>query len=141
MAPIDKARNYIRTNVQDPALQHPALSDDIKRKVKNSNIWIDQFERIGDLITYLKRFDLAKNDPTYQALHALGLKTFEDIVVAFENEFGLYANDFTRPTDFIVGNLYSAHQILIFARNYDTRAGGMFVLESGGKPSAVALVH
>lgn len=139
MTPIDKAREYIRTKVQTPALVHAALPDDIKRKVKNSNIWLDHFERVGDLIAYLKRFEVGNDDPTYQAMHAHGLKTFEDIATAFETEFSLWASDCTRPTDFVVGDQYSAYQILIFARNYDTRAGGMFVLESGGKPSAVVI--
>lgn len=139
MTPIEKAREYIRTKVQDPALLNPGLSDDIKRKVKNSNIWLDQFERIGDLIAYLGRFDLGKNAPTYQAMHALDLLTFEDIADAFQNEFSLWANDCTRHTDFVAGKQYNAYQILIFARNYDTRAGGMFVLHSGGQPTSVII--
>lgn len=139
MTPIDIARNYIRKKVQDPALHHPALPEDIRRKVKNSNIWLDQFERVGDLITYLKRFELGKNDPTYQVLHANGLVTFEDIAPTFEQEFSFWLNDCTRPTDFIVGEKYNAYQILIFAKNYDTRAGGMFVLDSAGIPSMVVI--
>lgn len=139
MTPIEKARDYIRTKVLIPALENSALSTDIKRKIKNSNIWLDQFERVGDLISYLKRFKLGKNDPTYRVMHSLGLITFEDIATDFENEFSLWANDCTRPTDFIVGEQYNAFQILIFARNYDTRAGGMFVLDSGDQPSAVVI--
>ncbi len=139
MTPIERARDYIRTKVQDPAMLHPSLSNEIKAKVKNSNIWLEQFKRVGDLIGYLKRFQVGSNDPTYQAMHALGLTTFEDIAGDFETEFQLWANDCTRSTDFVVGETYSAHQILIFARNYDTRAGGMFVLDSGGKPSCVVI--
>lgn len=139
VTPIERARDYIRKQVQDPALLHPELSKDIKAKVKNSNIWLEQFKRVGDLIGYMKRFQLGSNDPTYQAMHALGLLTFEDIAPSFEKEFSLWANDCTRPTDFIVGEQYSAHEILIFARNYDTRAGGMFVLDSGGKPGCVVI--
>ncbi|MES2978023.1 MAG: HNH endonuclease signature motif containing protein [Pseudomonadota bacterium] len=139
MTPIERARAYIRTQVQDPALLHPDLPEKIKAKVKNSNSWLSNFERVGDLIRYMKRFQLGNNDPTYQAMHALGLKTFEDIAPVFEKEFSLWVNDCTRPTDFIVGDRYSAHQILIFARSYDTRSGGMFVLESGGKPGCVVI--
>lgn len=139
MTPIERARQYIRTQVQDPALHHPTLPLAIRQKVKNSNVWLDRFERVGDLIVYLKRFELGTNDPTYQVLHAHGLATFEDIAHTFENEFSLWANDCTRPTDFIIGNRYSAHQILIFARSYDTRSGGMFVLESGNRPSTVII--
>lgn len=139
MSPINKAREYIRSKVQTPALVHPMLPDEIKRKVKNSNIWLDNFERVGDLIAYLKRFEAENDDPIYQAMHSHGLKTFEDISTAFETQFSLWASDCTRPTDFIVGDQYSAHQILIFTRNYDTRAGGMFVLEAGGQPSCVVI--
>lgn len=139
MSPINQARDYIRSQVQTPALLHPMLPDNIKRKVKNSNIWLDHFERVGDLIAYLKRFKVGNDDPTYQAMHEHGLKTFEDIADAFETAFSLWVNDCTRPTDFIVGEQYSAYQILIFARSYDTRAGGMFVLESGGEPTAVII--
>ncbi len=139
MTPIERARNYIRTKVQDPALQHQGLSEKLKGKVKNSNIWLNQFKRVGDLIYYMKRFELGKNDPTYNELNSLGLLTFEDIAKEFEEEFLLWANDCTRPTDFIVGEAYGVHEILIFARNYDTRSGGMFVLESGGKPECVVI--
>jgi len=139
MTPIQRAREFIRTKVQAPALQNPDLPEEFKAKVKNSNIWLEKFTRVGDLIVYLKRFQLGTNDPTYQAMHGHGLKTFEDIAVDFENEFTLWANDCTRPTDFIVGKKYGAHEILIFVRNYDTRSGGMFVLESGGKPGCVVI--
>jgi 5-methylcytosine-specific restriction protein A len=139
MTTIGRVREFIRSKVLDPALQHPKLPANIKSKVKNTNIWLDQFERVGDVIAYLKRFKLGTNDPTYQAMHAHNLVTFEDIATDFEKEFSLWANDCTRLTDFIVGEQYSAHQILIFARNYDTRAGGMFVLDSGMQSSAVII--
>jgi 5-methylcytosine-specific restriction protein A len=139
MTTIEQAREYIRTKVLNPALTHPVLPVKFRRKARNSNIWLDHFERVGDLIVYLKRFEAKTDEPTYQAMHAHGLATFEDIAKAFEAEFSLVANDCTRPTDFIVGDQYSAYQILIFARNYDTRAGGMFVLESGGHPSTVVI--
>jgi 5-methylcytosine-specific restriction protein A len=139
MTPIQLAREYIRTRVQDPALQHPDLAKEFKGKVKNSNIWLERFTRVGDLIVYIKRFQLGTNDPTYQAMHGLGLLTFEDIAADFENEFSLWANDCTRPTDFIVGEKYSSHEILIFVRNYDPRSGGMFVLDAGGKPACVII--
>ena len=139
MTPIERAQEFIRVRVQDPALLHPDLPKDIKRKVENSNIWLKRFVRVGDLVAYMKRFQLGTNDPTYIALNALGLQTFEDISKEFEQEFSIWANDCTRPTDFIVGSAYQVHEILIFARNYDTRSGGMFVLESGGRPGCVVI--
>ena len=139
MTPIEQARTYVRTSVQAPALEHPSLPDKVRNKVRHSEIWLDKFDRVGDLLAYLKRFDAGNDDPTYQELKRLGLKTFEDIVVPFEEKFSLWANDRTRQSDFVIGENYSAYQILIFAQSYDTRAGGMFVLESGSKPSAVLI--
>ena len=139
MTPIERARAYIRSEVQQPALQNLSLSKEVRHKVQHSEIWLDQFQRVGDLLVYLKRFDINKNDPIYIELKKLNLKTFEDIVDEFEREFSLWSQDCTRASDFVIGKHYSAYQILIFAGCYDTRAGGMFVLESGDKPSAVII--
>lgn len=139
MTPIEEARLYIRNNVLIPAREHPLLDEKIKNKVRSVDIWVERFERVGDLLSYLNRFRIGSNDPVYQALHGQGLKTFEDIVPEFEKRFSFWAHDRVRPSDFIVGTQYSSHQILIFARNYDTRAGGMFVLTSDGVPSAVVI--
>ena len=125
--------------VQEPALQNEFLSDAVKRKVKHSEFWLNQFERVGDLLAYLKRFDINNDDPTYKELKKHNIKTFEDIVGDFEEKFSLWSHDCTRSSDFIIGEIYSVYQILIFSRNYDTRSGGMFVLDSGGKPSAVII--
>jgi 5-methylcytosine-specific restriction protein A len=139
MTPIELARAYIRSTVQEPALKHPSLTKEIRAKVQHSEIWLDRFQRVGDLLAYLKRFDRSKDDPIYIKLKKLGLTTFEDIVDRFEEKFSLWAHDRTRAGDFVIGENYSAYQILIFAQNYDTRAGGMFVLEAGGKSSAVII--
>lgn len=139
MTPIENAREYIYSKVMQPALQHPFLPDEIRRKVDHSKIWLDKFQRVGDLLAYLKRFDISKDDPIYIELKKLNLKTFEDIVAEFEEEFSLWSHDCTRSSDFVIGEVYSAYQILIFVQNYDTRSGGMFVLESGEKPSSVII--
>lgn len=136
---IENARAYVNSMVQEPALQNELLSEVVKRKVKHSQLWLNQFERVGDLLTYLKRFDKINNDPTYVELKKLNIKTFEDIVGEFEEKFSLWAYDCTRASDFVIGESYNAFQILIFAKNYDTRSGGMFVLYSGGKPSSVII--
>ena len=68
-----------------------------------------------------------------------GLLTFEDIVDSFEKKFNQWANDCSRISDYVIGEEYSVFDILILAQNYDTRSGGMFVLEAGGKPTAVVI--
>jgi len=88
---------------------------------------------------YLKRFNADNKDGTYLELKALGLQTFEDIVHPFEIQFRDWIGDRMRASDFIVGQTYSAHDILIFSGSYDTRAGGMFVIQTDGAPTAVVI--
>lgn len=137
-SPIQSAREYVQSRVQAPALAS-ALPDEMKSKVRNANLWLSKFNRVGDLLAYLKRFEVDENDPVYKAMKEQKLLTFEDIVLDFEKQFEFWSNDCSRPSDFVVGNEYSAFDILILARNYDTRAGGMFVLKADGAPIAVVI--
>ena len=126
-SPIELARAYVNSRVQAPALAS-TLSPDVKSKIRHADLWLSKFRRVGDLLAYLKRFEIDETDAVYTAMKECGLDTFEDIVDDFEKKFEAYANDCSRFTDFVVGVEYSAFDILILARNYDTRAGGMFVL-------------
>lgn len=137
MKPIERARQYVLQTVLKPALEHHLLAPEVKSRVKNSRTWLGAFQRVGDLLVYLKRFEGGQDAETYKALKALGLSTFEDIVAPFEKEFSVWAGDRTTPTNFIVGRRYGPRELLIFARVYDTRAGGMFVLGERGAPQAV----
>lgn len=137
-SPIEQAIKYVHERVQLPALLS-SLPDPIKRKVRHADIWLSRFRRVGDLLAYLKRFDASHDDPVYRAMSEYELLTFEDIVGEFEEKFGQWANDCSRISDFIIGQEYSAFDILILARNYETRAGGMFVLEANGIPTAVII--
>lgn len=139
ITPIEAAREFVQDRVQRPAIQSEALRPETKDKVRHSDTWLRQFQRVGDLYTYLQRFHQDKEDPIYFELTALGLQTFEDITQEFAERFALWLNDSTRSTDFIIGEKYSAHQILIFSGNYDTRAGGMFVLQADGRPTMVVI--
>ncbi len=138
MSPIDAAREFVLATVQKPALASN-LSESIKAKVRHSDVWLNQFKRVGDLFAYLKRFHPDKQDAIYLEMQALKLQTFEDIVGPFEERFRDWVGDRMRASDFVIGETYSAHDILIFSANYDTRAGGMFVIESGGQPTAVVI--
>lgn len=136
--PIDFARDFVKLEVQIPAL-NSALPQKIKNKIKHSDQWLDRFSRVGDLLYYLRRFNAEKNDPIYREIKAHGLETFEDIVEKFEKKFEPWANDCLKISDFIVGQQYSVYDILILARNYDTRAGGMFVLDANEESIAVII--
>lgn len=125
--------------VQRPALSCEGLRQEIKTKVKHSDIWLRQFKRVGDLYAYLERFSEDENDQVYLEMKSQGLETFEHIKAEFAERFRDALGDRTRSSDFVIGNTYSPHEILIFARSYDTRAGGMFVLSSGDIPHTVVI--
>jgi 5-methylcytosine-specific restriction protein A len=137
-APIEVARDFIRDAVLTPALQS-GLPISIKGKVRNADQWISRFSRVGDLLVYLKRFKTGNDAPMYKEMKLFKLTTFEDIVEKFEIEFGQWASDCSRITDFVIGSSYDVHEILILARNYQYRAGGMFVLEANGQPVAAII--
>jgi len=136
--PIELARDFIRQSVLSPASQSE-LPDAMKAKVRHADQWLSRFKRVGDLLVYLKRFDVGDEAPMYKEMKRFGLTTFEDVVQGFADRFGQWANDCSRITDFEIGLPYDVHDILILARNYDTRAGGMFVLEANGQPAAVII--
>jgi 5-methylcytosine-specific restriction protein A len=137
--PIEEARAFVMNQVQSPALASSTLPASAKNKVKSTNVWLSKFRRVGDLADYLARFDSGTNNPLYLEMKQHGLQTFEDVRQGFLSQFDAWTNDKTRASDFVIGRAYGAHEILIFANAYDTRSGGMFVLESGGKPSAVLI--
>lgn len=139
LTPIEAAREFVQARVQRPAIQNEALRVEIKDKVRHSDGWLRQFKRVGDLYTYLQRFHQDKEDPIYLEMKALNLQTFEDIAQEFADRFSRWLNDSTRITDFVIGDKYSAHEILIFSGNYDTRAGGMFVIAANGSPNLVVI--
>ncbi|WP_431289820.1 HNH endonuclease [Burkholderia cepacia] len=138
LSPADRAIEYVRSTVLSPAL-NSALPLEIKNKVKHVNRWLPNFKRVGDLSIYLSRFDGDRSSAVYSAMKAHGLTTFEDISSEFNRRFSRWITDATRPSDFVVGENYSPYDILIFVQNYDLRSGGMFVLDSDGKPNFVVI--
>jgi 5-methylcytosine-specific restriction protein A len=138
VTPIEVAREYVRDLVQIPALAS-ALPEGIKSKIRHSDLWLEKFKRVGDLWIYLQRFETGLDDPTYKEMKKFGLLTFEDIVSEFVKKFGQWTSDCSRITDFVIGEQYSVFDILILARNYDTRSGGMFVIDVDSAPAAVII--
>lgn len=136
--PIELAIGYVRNQVQIPALSSE-LPEAIKSKIRHSDIWLQKFKRVGDLLIYLQRFSLDLEDPVYREMKSFDLLTFEDIVSDFSKKFDRWALDCSRISDFVIGEQYSVFDILILARSYDTRSGGMFVIDSDGSPVAVVI--
>ncbi|WP_080401044.1 HNH endonuclease signature motif containing protein [Burkholderia ubonensis] len=138
LSPVEHAIEYLRAMVISPAL-NSELPNEIKNKVNHVDRWLSNFKRVGDLAIYLARFDGYQSSSVYSAMKKCGLVTFEDISSEFNRQFTQWISDATRPSDFVVGETYSTYDILIFVRNYDLRSGGMFVLETDGKPNLVVI--
>jgi len=139
LSPMEEAREFVQMRVQRPALQNPLLPPSLKKKVKHSDTWLQQFKRVGDLYAYLQRFNKSRIDPVHLELKSYKLETFEDIRHEFAERFSVWCSDRTLASDFVIGQRYSGYDILIFTENYDTRAGGMFVIKKGGAPSLVVI--
>lgn len=136
---IEQAREYVWSRVQGPALAHPNLPVKLRNKIVATRKWFSSFRHIGDLLVYLDRFESGNESETYRAMKALDLTTFEDVVDEFKKKFLLSINDCTRPSDFVIGECYSAFDILIFAGVYDTRAGGIFILGNKESPEGMVI--
>jgi 5-methylcytosine-specific restriction protein A len=124
---IDKAINFIISNVHNPALSNPNLSKKIKNKVQSSKTIITNFKKVGDLYLYLKRFSGDKHGgggkDTFDEMNSLGLETLETIFSSFEDKFEQELNDFTVLSDFTVGETYTSFDIAIFAKTYNVLPG------------------
>ena len=123
---IKQAINFILSEVDVPALNHPNISNEIKYKVKNTKFRINSFKKIGDLKIYMNRFSDAPkngNDLVYNALKSKELKTYEDIYPVFVEKFQYYLDDVTVLSDFVIGKTYTSWDISNFARDYDNRKG------------------
>lgn len=53
---IKKAIDFVLTEVDVPALNHPGISKEIKYKVTNTKVRINSFRKIEDLKIYMNRF-------------------------------------------------------------------------------------
>jgi len=138
--PIHEAKEFIRTRVHQPALNSDRLGTKAKNTVKNAILWLDKFERVGDLVDYVNRFDKQPNKGSvFQDLKSAGLETYEDIKEEFTLLFGRYSGDRTRLDDFVIGEHYTPFQLHIFAKTYDNRSGGILPIGNKGEPIAVFL--
>lgn len=125
---IEDAIRYVVEEVEDPALEHPALEDAYKNKVKRSKTIVHRIKKIGDLNRYLKRFEIVPSigDPKrelYDRLKEFNLKTYEDLYPEFVRKFANYIDDVTVLDDFVIGREYTSWDISIFSQTYDTQSG------------------
>lgn len=134
---VAEARAFVEVNVLQPALQSPLIDSGLKATIRNTLSWLPRFERVGDLIAYMDRFQGSAETPVYKGLKAAGLLTFEDIHSEFMAEFGSWALERTRLDDFVVGEQYTGSHLVIFAGLYDNRSGGILRIGNGKKLQAV----
>jgi len=137
---VQLAKDFVISKVDDPALNHRDVSNDIKNKVRQSKIIVSQFRRVGDLYLYLQRFTMMTQPhlkKVYDELKKHDLLTYEDIVREFESKFADYLNQTTTPNELYVGNIYTAWDISILARKYNVQSG-IYLL--GTKPYYQAIL-
>lgn len=123
---IDQARDFVLSQVDDPALAHPELDEEIKGHVRSSKTLVRNFKKTGDLYRYLKRFGTPPapgKSKVYDSFKILGLMAYEDIVPEFENRFHNYFDELTTLDDFVIGETYTSWDIAIFARTYNCQSG------------------
>jgi hypothetical protein len=124
---IYEARKYLLELVIEPAIAS-SISQEYKNKAKSTKVWINNFEYIGDLIDYLKRFRLEVNSDLYTMFKSHNLLTFEDVFQDFIDRFESPSNLRSNLENLHIGEEYTSHQILILAKKYDTRVGGILII-------------
>lgn len=138
MSIITEAKEYIFSNVTIPALASNKLDRNIKNKVKNTEIWVNQCTHIGDLCDYIKNIlenRRSVNQNVYQNLKDNDLTPIEDFAASFLSRYKEYADD-KLINHLTEGDLYSGHEIAFMSKNYDTRTG-INILKNKGEIKAV----
>ncbi|MDF2534444.1 MAG: nuclease [Bacillales bacterium] len=136
---LDQAREYVLSQVHDPALSHPLLDKSIKNSIQRSKTLVNRMRKTGDLYLYLKRFDKApdaSNKKVYEEMKKLGLRTYEDLLSDFEERFSNDFDDITTLNDFVIGQKYTSWDIAIFSKTYDVQSG-IYIIP--GKPRNKAI--
>ncbi len=131
---LEEAKRMLDQEVFLPALAHRDLSAGVKQAIRQSRLLIKHFREIGDLKFYLSRFsDNANTSKNAQAIHTLGLKTFEDIKTDFLRHFADQVDRFY-VDDLVVGDECNSFDISILSQTYNNRAGGILEgpLRNGG---------
>lgn len=140
MSTIEQAREFVLSEVIEPALAHPDLPKEIANKVRNSGQWVNHFKRIGDLTRYLERFwnrdATAQDDLMVKTLTSLGLRTFEGLENDFRTKFGGNLDECTTLEDFVIGGNYTSWDLGIFARTYNN-LGGIYLVGTKQKLNAI----
>lgn len=134
---IEEARNYLMERAINPVLESDQTSKGLLDNTRNTKVWLERFDRIGDLLIYIDRFRGESENGITRELEGLGLNTFEKIRPDFMQKFGGWASDRTRLDDFVIGRKYSSFQILIFAQRYNLLSGGILPIEHNGVLRAV----
>jgi 5-methylcytosine-specific restriction protein A len=132
MLPIERARKMVLDTVLQPAIDSNTVTDKTKNNTRNQKVWLRNFDYVGDLLDYLERFDGSDQPDVYKDLKKNRLKTYEDLYPILKKQFSRWSKERTRLDDYVVGNTYKSHSILISAKTYDTRGSG--ILPVGNKP-------
>lgn len=134
---IEEARAFLHERLFAPASQAPGLPKKVQNTIRTTWSRLQQFRKPGDLLSYLERFRGDDPPDMRDALHQAGLKAFEDLRADFRKFLGSAALDVTTLADFVIGASYTTWDILIFARVYDPRHGGIFLIPTNSPFEAI----
>ena len=127
-ATIEQAQAYLDERLFKPALAASDLPSKVRSTINTTRVRLKQFRRPGDILIYLDRFQGSASPEMRESLRSAGLNAFEDLRSGFRAYLGSSANDVTTLNDFVIGATYTSWDILIFARVYDPRHGGIFLI-------------
>lgn len=140
LSKIQEAIQYLESEVDLPAINHPLLDEDVKDQVRKSQRSINTMKTVGDLYKYLKRFTIVGGQPENLKVHgklkAMGLTTYEDLLPRFVQRFEEHLYDCTKIEDFNVGETYTSYDMVNYVGKYNIQSG---IIPVGDEPNYSAV--
>lgn len=135
-AVMKEAKFFLEEKVFLPAMR--GSSRRIVNLVRDTRQWISKFQKIGDLIRYIDRFQPDTDQPPLPFAEIKQIR-FEDVHAEFVTRFGRYRGFQTTIADFTEGATYSPFTLSIYTRTYNNRGGGIRPVGKIGAHQAVVV--
>ncbi|WP_417801151.1 HNH endonuclease [Tenacibaculum sp.] len=131
---LTSAKELIFERIYNQALNHNSISSKTKNIIRSQKSIVGSLQKVGDIHRFLLNMvSSAEDSPAYTELTSNGIDTYESLLPLFESRFKEKLNDKSRLCDFIVGNQYTARQMLAAIDKYDTRLGGIQLHEKNNE--------
>lgn len=133
---LTRARQFLVEYFFRPAEEDHTIPKRLRTLISRTKSKVFQFERIGDLVSYVDRFSRKGGDQLPLGLEYKS-RALEDIHSEFSKIFGKFSEDKSSPFDLVLGVRYSSFYISSLAGIYTSRGGGIYVVGKVGRHSAV----